>query len=374
MKCTLIIIFMGIVITIMKHLLLHLQLKEEGLSDKKLLLASRSQEQLEEIFRRKSSLSLNLKRALPASPGDRSSSSDDMLSSSEMRSCLEEDVMLNRKKKIAAALHVMYPDLPSPIDTTETFHTAAADSPDIRLQFSELECTPNRTASESQATNDNEEESEDPKSDADLDFRTSTDEVPVFHQNNKESEDDSPKVEINTVEANRNEETRLESLDERLLQSSPTMKRLNQRIALQRMLVMKCLEASPPSKDELNRQIAILQDLQKQQIELEVLFLEQERKSQPRNSSESSNENDTASLKFSDSLSEESKDEHKYPQFDTTSIESSALSTVTMKSCTKLKQSEEEEEHSRSLQIVSRVPQGRGYSSVHLTVRTLYEK
>lgn len=174
------------------------QLEHEGISDKKILLAARSQDQLEEILRRKRSLSLNLKRALPASPGGRSSSSgdassDDMLSSTDQlrfslngSSLQDDDENHNRKRKIAAALNLMYPELiTSSIDTVETFHTAAADSPEV--QFPELEAkaavdAATTTVKTAEKPKTREDEYEDSKSDNDLDFKTSIDEMRVFQR------------------------------------------------------------------------------------------------------------------------------------------------------------------------------------------------
>ena len=162
-------------------------MEKEGILDKKLLLSARSQEELEEILHRKRSLSLNLKRALPASPGARSTNSsgdasDEMLSSSDqLRSVPENgtdnDENHNRKRKIAAALNLMYPEFVSSMETiSETFHTAAAESPDKRLQFPEVIKEVQEEKKESSV------ESEDSKSDNDLDFKTSVDEIRVFQK------------------------------------------------------------------------------------------------------------------------------------------------------------------------------------------------
>ncbi|XP_014218515.1 kinesin-like protein Klp98A isoform X2 [Copidosoma floridanum] len=271
-------------------------LEQEGFSEKKLLLAARSKEQLEDIIRRKRSLSLNLKRALPASPSDRYSTgsadgSEEMLSSTDqllIPSLFTEEENLNRKRMIAAALNLAYPDLTSPVENDE-FHTAPAESPDVRPEFPgegkevERSLVPEKEVDEEE--------------NGDADFKTSVDEIRVFEQ--QRVDNDAPKLNGMVVNGavdekkspckehsvEENDDTTimdnasyLESMEKSILERSVTMRRLNQKIANQRSLVLKCLEASPQSKDELNRQILALQDLQRQQIELEVSLLEQERK------------------------------------------------------------------------------------------------
>lgn len=143
-------------------------------------MAARSPDQLEEILRRKRSLSLNLKRALPASPGaGRSLSSCEVSEdpSLDPRSPAESDPdeNHNRKRKIAAALNLVYPELTNSLETADTFHTAAADSPDKRLQFDvdEEEEAKDKFDEEPEETVDDEEHE---------DFKTSVDEIRVFQQ------------------------------------------------------------------------------------------------------------------------------------------------------------------------------------------------
>lgn len=185
-------------------------MEQEVLSDKKLLLAARTPEQLEEILRRKRSLSLNLKRALPATPGDGRSfsscdvsedfSSDQMLpamspqenddSTATRNGSSEPDENHNRKRKIAAALNLVYPELTSnSLETADTFHTAAADSPDKRLQFDEEDEEEEEEAKDKFEEEeeileeaDEEEEQNNSKSDNDMDFKTSVDEIRVFQR------------------------------------------------------------------------------------------------------------------------------------------------------------------------------------------------
>ena len=96
-----------------------------------MLLAKRSQEQLQEILRRKQSLSLNLKRALPAFSNDCSLSGDEIHQNGDTQMF---DNTCNRKLQIASALSLLPQDIPSSIDTADTFHTAAADSPELRIR------------------------------------------------------------------------------------------------------------------------------------------------------------------------------------------------------------------------------------------------
>ncbi|OXU22796.1 hypothetical protein TSAR_005749 [Trichomalopsis sarcophagae] len=388
-------------------------LEQEGITDKKILLAARSQEQLEEILRRKRSLSLNLKRALPASPGGRSSSSgdassDDMLSSTDQlrfsqngSSLQEDDENHNRKRKIAAALNLVYPELiASSIDTVETFHTAAADSPEV--QFPELEAETATTAASSSTTEKTaekpktqEEQNEDSKSDNDLDFKTSIDEIRVFQRavgetnhngadgNFNSSAELSEKQACNGT-AETNGVTQLESsVDESLLESSQTMKRLNQKITRQRALVMKCLEASPPSKDELNRQIAALQDLQRQQIELEVSLLEQERKSNGQLAEEPPtivpppvvNDDSDKVSRISEQTCNGDGEMRRPPGLEqSSSICNSTMSLSNSVTRSHLRSRQSNDEDDKSRRIAARVPQSRGYSSVYLTSQNRGER
>ncbi|XP_071633443.1 kinesin-like protein Klp98A isoform X1 [Temnothorax longispinosus] len=245
------------------------ELGGEGVTEKKMLLAKRSQEQLEEIERRKHSLSLDLKRATPAFLDDSCSSNscDETAFSCNSRSFQEAN---NRKHQIALDLNLLPLSIPSS-DTVETFHTAAADSPELRIAFEDADTTcisdlmtKNEFANEERGGHDDRSLSE-------VETRNATD------ANRGASmgplSDVQPPM-IATIPENMLQDT-LESP----IQQNPAMKRLNQRIARQRMMVMRCLDAGTPSKDDLNRQIMILQDLQRQQIELEVSLLEDERKS-----------------------------------------------------------------------------------------------
>ncbi|XP_058799880.1 kinesin-like protein Klp98A isoform X2 [Phymastichus coffea] len=365
-------------------------LQLEGLTDKKIFLAARSQEQLDEILRRKRSLSLNLRRALPASPDAHSTSSDEMLSSmDQLPNGLEDDENYNRKRKLAAALNLMYPDLSNSIDTAEsgldTFHTAAADSPPDQFLSAELECKGRKEEKESADVKDNNEDN-----DNNLVFKTSTDEIKEFKRTS-ESKFDGVDADSagNTTETNSSSSAPMENhvndsaidtdnsqlhSEESVLKSSQTMKRLNQKIARQRMLVMKCLEASPPSKDELNRQIAALQDLQRQQIELEVLLLERERNcsSQIGDDSSSTILNDSCERLPRDLLAEQCSDEKgrdaTTEQNQSFCNSTNNLSNFMPRSYVRSRSSNDDEgnQHSRR-GCVARVPQIRGYSSVYLT-------
>lgn len=162
------------------------QLQLEGMADKKILLAARSQDQLDDILRRKHSMSLNLRRALPASPDTQSTSSDEMLSTTDqLPNGSENDENHNRKRKIAAALNLMYPDLTNSVDTAEsgldTFHTAAADSPPDKFLNAEVEGKGKKEEKESADVKDDNEDN-----DNDLDFKTSIDEIKEFRRSTPE--------------------------------------------------------------------------------------------------------------------------------------------------------------------------------------------
>ena len=344
---------------------LFFQMEGEELSEKKILLAKRSQEQLQEILRRKQSLSLNLKRSLPASLEDRSSCSEDMVSTSDIKSFQDA---CNRKLKLATALSLINQDLPNSIDTSDTFHTAAADSP----PFIGLEHQ-NGTGKKIPETLDDE------SSDADLDFQTSTNEIQIFGQDiddatsnstattaamgqteksslHSEGHNDSEKC---SIECDLEDDKYLDA-DDSLLDENEDMKTINQRIVRQRLLVMKCMESSSPSNEELNRQIDILQDLRKQQIELEVSLLEQRRKSRG-----------SKDKNLEEGYIEEMKAGSEFCNFDEKSINSHAnmsnASTTIDSNMFKGKRSITDEDDVSRL-IAAKVPSSRGYSSVYLTV------
>lgn len=235
----------------------------EGASEKKLWLARRSQEQLDEIERRKQSLSLDLKRVLPGSPGS-SNGCNEPSSSCDSASFQEAN---NRKFQFATALSLLPQSIPSS-DTAETFHTAAADSPELRLVFENTDAlrmnNSARNGLENFVERDNKISSQ-----------------VMSNTNVGEAMSDEERKQPTAVSAI--PESMLQDSLESPIQQNPAMRRLNQRIARQRMMVMRCLDAGTPSKEDLNRQIMILQDLQKQQIELEVSLLEDERKSHSTN-------------------------------------------------------------------------------------------
>ncbi|XP_043485781.1 kinesin-like protein Klp98A isoform X4 [Polistes fuscatus] len=310
-----------------KHIY-NLEQEGDGSTEKKVFLAKRSQEQLEEIVRRKQSLSLNLKCALPASPSEKMSSGDEVVSGCELKSFQDS---CNRKLQIASALSMLPQDIPSSVDTGETFHTAAGDSPEPRLLFQEV-IEHNRDKLEREMSDkelkkqeEDKEEQEELRQEEKLqellngstnlysNVKEEEEEEEECRKLNyierKSSNESTSNTEINkddndtlntrssTNSTMENDEILQDSL-ESPIQSNPAMKRLNQRIARQRMMVMRCLESSTPSKEDLNRQISILQDLQKQQIELEVSLLEDEPTTRShlfRNNRPNSNEEDVTS-------------------------------------------------------------------------------
>ncbi|CAK9813940.1 Kinesin-like protein KIF16B [Anthophora quadrimaculata] len=290
-----------------KHVL-NLELEGEGCTEKKLLLAKRSQEQLQEILKRKQSLTLNLKRALPASSADRSSSSDEVLSNGDAPSFQEA---CNRKLQIASALNLLPQNVPSSADTEDTFHTAADDWPEPRIPFEDLQTKESKISHEDEQREPVDMQKKTPseihlehemaklceiegRSALNLNGKSSPIEITKSEKcngsaNGEKTDSKSP---TNSITEEDIPEDSLESP----VQQNPAMKRLNQRIARQRMMVMRCLEANTPSKEDLNKQIVILQDLQKQQIELEVALLEDERKSlKQRSESQCSNDRLSAS-------------------------------------------------------------------------------
>lgn len=161
--------------------------------------------------------------------------------------------------------------------------------------------------------------------------------------------------------------------EDSVLERSHTMKRLNQKIARQRMLVMKCLEASPSSKDELNRQIASLQDLQRQQIELEVSLLERNLGSQLADESSSTVLNDSCDTLPRDLELEACTNERgrgaSLVQDESFRNSTNNLSNSVPKTYLRSRLSIDEDDNQNSRRGVARVPQIRGYSSVYLAVR-----
>ncbi|KAK2580136.1 hypothetical protein KPH14_012412 [Odynerus spinipes] len=363
-----------------KHIY-NLESEGEGITEKKVLLAKRTQEQLQEILRRKQSLSLNLKRALPASPGGKSSSGDEMVSGSELKSFRDS---CNRKLQIASALSLLPQEIPSSVDTAETFHTAADDSPVPRLLFQDVqEHMEQKVESESMEKEpekqkeelangeccsnvDDEEELEQLK-----ETRRNSNNVERKSSNESTSNTEIRKDDSETLDTRsptnstmENDEIMQDSLESPIHQN-PAMKRLNQRIARQRMMVMRCLEASTPSKEDLNRQIAILQDLQKQQIELEVSLLEDERKTVK---SLQSNED-----RLSTTSAEEDRASNDTKSYRDINVTNNSASFLTMaitrphlfRNNRPNNTTNEEEVSSESM--ISRISSGRGYSTVYLT-------
>lgn len=270
-------------------------------------MAKRTQEQLQEILKRKQSLSLNLKRSMPASPG-RSSSSSDILSSRDLKSFQDA---CNRKLRIASALCLLPSDLPSSTDTTETFHTAAANSPELRSLFPEtnrsIELTPEIKLSP--IINENEKQDENVCNECKN--QTTGEKTEVKHispnknscivtnnilpievnikatddysanKSNLNHDEDEEDDTFGSHTRDSQETLAIGQEDEEMsTEDNEEMKRLNQMITRQRMVVMKCLEANTPAKDDLNKEIMKLQDLQRQQIELEVWLLKREKQYQ----------------------------------------------------------------------------------------------
>ncbi|XP_020282414.1 kinesin-like protein Klp98A isoform X3 [Pseudomyrmex gracilis] len=259
-----------------------LELDNEGVTEKKLWLAKRTQEQLQEIVRRKQSLSLDLKRVAPGSScdDDASNSCEETAFSCDSKFFQEFN---NRKFQIASTL--LPQSIPSS-DTIETFHTAAADSPEPHLAFEDANTAQMSDSPKNKSVNLEE------RKESDDDQRLTYDDKKLSEIENKNKTNINKTIlEETRVESMNEDDKKIKSptmsiISESMLQDSldspiqqnPAMKKLNQRIAHQRIMVMRCLDSGSPSKEDLNRQIMILQDLQRQQIELEVSLLEDERK------------------------------------------------------------------------------------------------
>lgn len=245
----------------------------EGVTEKKLWLAKRSREQLQEIVRRKQSLSLDLKRALPASSDDDDRSLNCCVGTAS--SCDSNFFQETNNRRIAS-------DLPQSIpssDTVETFHTAAADSPELR-NFEDANMTRMSDIAKNESANFEEREGSCEQDDHSTYDDTNSSEIEnknIMNVSDKGMESTSDE-ERKPITVSGISENMLQDSLESPIQQNPAMKRLNQKIARQRMMVMRCLDAGTPSKEDLNRQIMILQDLQRRQIELEVSLLEDERK------------------------------------------------------------------------------------------------
>ncbi|XP_063985206.1 kinesin-like protein Klp98A isoform X2 [Diachasmimorpha longicaudata] len=305
--------------------MLSLEFEGQGITEKKLVLAKRTQEQLQELLKRKQSLSLNLKRTLPASSG-RSSSSSDVLASCDLKSFQDA---CNRKLRIASALCLLPPDFSMSTDTSETFHTAAADTPDLQsFPSSPNVVEPVSSIESHEAINSPDEhflDLNDRKTDEDPGILPSSedkiDEYMINHQtitSNEPIGDESIILQTSSESEKQEKKTELVSDNYKIIEQSDdnkeltsdlgetskdndddddndeedrtfashargsvetlstdhhenqAMKRLNQRITRQKMTVMRCLESGAPAKDDLNRQILVLQDLHRQQIELEI--------------------------------------------------------------------------------------------------------
>lgn len=247
---------------------------DEGATDKKLWLAKRSREQLQEIVRRKQSLSLDLKRALPASSDDDRSLNCCVGTTSSCDSNLFQET---NNRKIASGL--LPQSIPSS-DTVETFHTAAADSPELCITFQDADTTQMSDIANNESANFEEREESCERDDHLMHNDVHSSEVEsknIMNVSNKTMESTSDEEGKPLTVSVISESMLQDSLDSPI-QQNPAMKRLNQRIARQRMMVMRCLDSGTSSKEDLNRQIMILQDLQRRQIELEVSLLEDERK------------------------------------------------------------------------------------------------
>ncbi|XP_076392345.1 kinesin-like protein 98A isoform X2 [Megachile rotundata] len=358
-----------------KHMI-NLELEGEGNTEKKLILAKRSQEQLQEILRRKQSLSLNLKRALPASPGDHSSSGDEIFSNGETQSFQDA---CNRKLQIASALSLLPQDVPSSIETADTFHTAAADSPEPRIPFQDPHEEESRVSLDNNQQRESQESQkvsqEDPLNDKKLPEAEGKSSLNLNRKSPVEIKTDkcngsasSEKTESKSPTNSTIEEDIPQDSLESPVQQNPAMKRLNQRIARQRMMVMRCLEASSPSKEDLNRQIAILQDLQKQQIELEVSLLEDERKNVRQQSKSECNNDRLSPIVDVNDLIQNTETNSTCCDLESTNSSATLLTVATTRSpILRNNRPNINDDENLSESVQPRISSGRGYSTVYLT-------
>lgn len=353
------------------------QLDVEEISEKKLLLAKRTEEQMQEMVRRKQKLSLELKRALPASPSDQQSSYDGE-TASECDSSFQEAT--NRKYQIASALSLLPQNMPSSIDTAETFHTAAADSPELRIAFENADAMRTNNTMKIESEN-NEEWKENETRDDSLTQNNAN----LFQVEMNENLTDVSKIasrESMVVEENESKIQVVTTISENMLQDSlespiqqnSAMKRLNQRIARQRIMVMRCLDADTPSKEDLNRQIMILQDLQKQQIELEISLLEDERKNNSSQQFSGDTEDDAAYNDDRLVVETENHVQHEPNAYcsvvESTNNSSAILLTVaqTRSQLFKNNRPNVNDQQTLSESLTLKRSSNRGYSTVYLTV------
>lgn len=323
------------------------------------MLAKRTQEQLEEIVRRKQSLSLDLKRATPAFLDDDCSSNDcdETAFSCNSRSFQEPG---SRKYQIVSNLNLLPQSIPSS-DTVETFHTAAADSPELRITFENADTTCISDLMKNEFTNE--------EQDGHLthdDRSSSTVETKRAASTELMNDEEKKAPMVSTIPENMLQDT-LESP----IQQNPAMKRLNQRIARQRMMVMRCLDAGTPSKDDLNRQIMILQDLQRQQIELEVSLLEDERKSHSTKQLQCGGDGDNHSDRLVSNETEDyvQNEPNAYCSVvEPTNNSSAILLTVAQTRSQLFRNNRPNTNDQESLSEASKRSSGRGYSTVYLTV------
>lgn len=323
---------------------------------------------------------------LPAFPGDRSLSGDEAPHNGDTQSF--QDGGCNRKLQIASALSLLPQNVPSSIDTADTFHTAAADSPEARIPFKDFEANESQTSPSKQKEPDKQQkpspenvhlendrvklcEAAESRSLLNLNGDSSIDTIAIKSgkcNGNASGEKTESKSPTNSVAEDSTDipEDSLESP----VQRNPAMKRLNQRIARQRMMVMRCLEASTPSKEDLNKQIAILQDLQKQQIELEVSLLEDERKNLKQQSAPQCDLDDR--LAADDIMANDVAQivETSCRDVDTTTNSATLLTVATTRSpiLRNHRPNNTNGEENLSESVAPRVSSGRGYSTVYLTV------
>lgn len=377
------------------------QFEGQEITEKKLLLAKRTQDQLQDILKRKQNLSLNLKRALPASPDGRSSRIEEGVSSCDLKSFQDA---CNMKLKIASALSLLPPEVPTSVETAETFHTAAADSPELRSLFPETAAFLTRRKSESSDECSSKEKSSKEQTICNEEIDEARQEVKEISSHNIDDvqEIKNPEISERLSESSCDDHQRdskcdgdsqngvkcdsgvlseddflqnrpdsqetLAQRDEDILRDNKTMNRLNQRIARQRMHVMRCLETSTPSKDDLNRQITILQNLQKQQIELEVSLLEREKNGQRKKYDERVLRLESRSGEYSEP--ESIGDPDPWNRAKTSHDVANTMDVMTRPQMTSrgTLSDPDDEVPMRNRSILATSSPARGYSSVYLTV------
>lgn len=322
-----------------------------------------------------------MRRVLPGSPcdDDASNSCEETAFSCDSKFFQEFN---NRKFQIASTL--LPQSIPSS-DTIETFHTAAADSPESHLAFEDVNTTQMSNSPKNKSVNLEEQK----ESDDDQRLTYDNKKLSEIESKNKTNINktilEETKVELTSDDDKKIKSPTMSIIPESMLQDSldspiqqnPAMKKLNQRIAHQRIMVMRCLDSGSPSKEDLNRQIMILQDLQRQQIELEVSLLEDERKNfssrqvQCGNDSSNCDGADDSELVTNETEDYVQNEPNAYCSVVESTNNSSAILLTVAQTKSQLFRNNRpntNDQETLSKSLASKRSSSRGYSTVYLTV------